>query len=275
MNNSHREQSKGRPGIKSRLRSTVLVVLGLLAAVLLAIAVKTAWGYLGGQSVLSAAARGEAIAGRFGCFACHGPRGSGGVADPASPSGNVPGWDRGTMVMYAQSDTDLRDWILHGALQGESVDKHRETSAGIIPMPSYEDELSKGELEALLAYLKVVSNWGDDIPDTAYDGWKVASRMGCFGCHGPGGTGRVPNPGSLKGYIPPWDGDEFAELVRDDDELRAWILDGFPPRLGKNPIARYFLEKQKTPMPAYRDYLSEKEVDNLVAYIRWTRKPQP
>ena len=44
-------------------------------------------------------------------------------------------------------------------------------------------------------------------------GYASAERLGCFRCHGPGGRGASRNPGGLKGYIPPWDGRDFAELV--------------------------------------------------------------
>ena len=50
------------------------------------------------------------------------------------------------------------------------------------------------------------------------NGDTVAERLGCFRCHGSGGRGASRNPGSLKGYIPPWDGHDFAEK---EEELRA------------------------------------------------------
>ena len=67
-------------------------------------------------------------------------------------------------------------------------------------------------------------------------GHAIAERLGCFRCHGPGGRGAGRNPGSLKGYIPPWDGRDFAELVLDEAELREWILGGRPQRLQANPL---------------------------------------
>ena len=84
--------------------------------------------------------------------------------------------------------------------------------------------------------------------------------------------GGVRNPGSFKGHIPPWDGEEFDELVRDERELREWIMDGRSHRLWNNQAARYFLERQETPMPAYREHLSEDALNKLVAYIDWLRR---
>ena len=82
----------------------------------------------------------------------------------------------------------------------------------------------------------------------------------------------MPNPGSFKGVIPSWEGDDFLELVRDDEELRGWILDGGIPRLIDHPIARRFIARQVVSMPAYRGVLEDGELEALVAYIRWLRE---
>jgi hypothetical protein len=121
-------------------------------------------------------------------------------------------------------------------------------------------------------YFRVVSNFGAQMPEAVYEGWKAADRLGCFGCHGPGGIGGSPNPGSFKGHIPSWDGKEFPELVRDDAELREWILDGHPKRLWGNPAARMFLERQMIQMPPYRRCISATQTEQLVAYFQWLRK---
>lgn len=214
------------------------------------------------------AMRGAEVARKLGCFGCHGPGGFGGIADPVSPSGKVPGWDGGTAALYVENEQQIREWVLYGAPRQRSRPEDRH---GLIQMPAYEGLLSERELDDVVAYFRSVSGWDTGIPEKAYEGNKIASRLGCFGCHGPSGMGGVANPGSLKGRIPPWDGDEFAELVRDDDELREWILDGRPRRLWENPAARHFLEAQKTQMPAYRDHLSEGDLEKIVAYIRWLR----
>ena len=83
-----------------------------------------------------------------------------------------------------------------------------------------------------------------------------ASRLGCFGCHGPEGRGLIWNPGSLKGYIPGWDGDDFAELVRSDDEFRQWTRNGISDRANANPLARRFLHSQAIRMPTRNCFLS-------------------
>ena len=102
----------------------------------------------------------------------------------------------------------------------------------------------------------------------------MASRVGCFGCHGPGGRVGKRNPRSFKGYIPPWRGRDFNELVRDDEELRRWILDGKIDRLESNPLARYFTGRQVIQMPAYRDILNDEEVEALITYIHWLQNQE-
>ena len=102
-------------------------------------------------------------------------------------------------------------------------------------------------------------------------GRDVALRFGCFGCHGPEGRGTVANPGSLKGYIPAWDGDDYLELVRSDEEFRQWVRNGVSDRFRNNPAASIFLDRQATPMPAYGDLIDDESLDALLAYVEWAR----
>ncbi len=224
------------------------------------------------QPETTAAMRGRSIAEDLGCFGCHGPEGQGGIADATSPSGEVPGWKYATAKVFVQSEQDIREWILDGSPKRESERKFGGDHQVLVPMPAYRDYLSESELDDLVAYFLAVSGWRPEIPDEAYEGRKIATRLGCFGCHGPSGMGGVNNPGAFKGHIPPWDGEEFDELVRDEQELRQWILYGKIERLMRNPAARYFLERQKTPMPAYHDHISDAELDLLVRYIQWLRE---
>jgi mono/diheme cytochrome c family protein len=140
-------------------------------------------------------------------------------------------------------------------------------------MPAWRGRLSDAQVDDLVAYLRAVA--AADLPEdpTALKGHAVAERLGCFGCHGPGGRGAGRNPGSLKGYIPPWDGRDFAELVADERELREWVLRGRPQRLAENPLARFFLDRQVIRMPAFRDQVTEEDLRALVAYISWLRAP--
>ena len=218
------------------------------------------------------ALRGEAIARRLGCFACHGSEGRGGILDPGARGGSVPGWDGPTVATYAKDEQEIREWILDGAPRRLEKTDIAGGRTPLVPMPAYRGRISEQELSDLLAYFRSISAFGIEIPETAYEGRKVATKLGCFGCHGPSGIGGCSNPGSFKGHIPSWDGEEFVELVRDDAELREWILDGHAKRLWDNPAARHFLEGQTIKMPAYRQHLTDDETAKLVAYIRWLRK---
>jgi mono/diheme cytochrome c family protein len=109
------------------------------------------------------------------------------------------------------------------------------------------------------------------IPDPVYEGRKLAVNLGCFGCHGPSGIGGVANPGSRTGFVAPWDGNQFAELSANDEEMRDWILMGqMPARLQGTPLEAQ-LAGQILQMPAYASQLSEDETDKLVFYINWLR----
>jgi mono/diheme cytochrome c family protein len=120
--------------------------------------------------------------------------------------------------------------------------------------------------------VKAVSDFEKPEDAKAEAGRQVALQYGCFNCHGPQGRGALDNPGSLKGYVPGWDGPDYADLVRSEDEAREWILDGRPQRLRDSRLARFFMDRQKVPMPAYREHLTDAEVGALLAYIRWLRQ---
>jgi mono/diheme cytochrome c family protein len=169
----------------------------------------------------------------------------------------------------------LREWILDGMplRVRQDPESRQALEAAAIRMPAWRGRLSDAQVDDLVAYVRALA--AADVPEDvmARRGHAVAERLGCFRCHGPGGRGAGSNPGSLKGYIPPWDGADFAELVANDGELREWILGGRPRRLQANALARFFLDRQAIRMPAFRGQLTEEEVRALEAYIGWLRKP--
>ena len=149
--------------------------------------------------------------------------------------------------MFVKSEQDIREWILYGVPRSQAERHASDGHRTLVPMPSYERELDAGQLEDLVAYVLAVSGWRDEIPDAAYEGRKIATRLGCFGCHGPSGMGGVANPGSYKGHIPPWTGHEYAELVRDEGELREWILEGKIERSLEQPACPLFHRPAEDP----------------------------
>ncbi len=230
---------------------------------LAALAVRSHWQRSAGDS---AVVRGRHVAERMGCFGCHGPGGERPIPNPGADGGAVPRWDGGVSMMYADDEDDVRDWIAHGH------PAHRKPDAGaLIAMPAFGDRLSPTELSDLTAYVLAVSQFGWPDDAKVVEGRDVAVRFGCFGCHGPEGRGLVANPGSLKGYVPPWTGDDYPDLVRGGDELREWVRDGITARFRANPAAKKILETQAIRMPAYGERISDQELDALAAYIAWAR----
>jgi mono/diheme cytochrome c family protein len=234
------------------------------AAVLAVTIVRERW-----QAVVAAAPvqRGERVASRMGCFGCHGPGGSGGIPNPGSRAGDVPAWVGGSWMMYNHDPGDVRAWILDGHAPGQRPDP-----GALIKMPGFRGRMSVAELADLTVYVLTVSQFGDPPDPKTTAGRDVALRFGCFGCHGPEGRGSIADPGSLKGYVPAWDGADYAELVHGDAELRQWVQKGAANRLRADPFARHFLDGEAIQMPAFGDRISPDELAALTAYVQWVRQ---
>jgi mono/diheme cytochrome c family protein len=210
--------------------------------------------------------RGRILAERLGCFGCHGAGGGQPIPNPGAKGGEVPGWSGGTWMMWNKDERDVRAWILDGR------PTHREADAGaLIKMPAFRSRLTAAATDDLVSFVLAASHFGPIADEAASAGHEAAYRLGCFGCHGPEGRGLIMNPGSFKGYIPPWDGADFEDLVRDDTEFRQWVGDGCCARLRANPVARKIIETQTITMPAYRDRVSDGDLRAIAAYIGWVR----
>jgi len=216
--------------------------------------------------MLAPVPRGRRVAERLGCFGCHGPGGVHPIANLGSKDGSVPGWSGGTWMMYNNSPSDVADWILDGHPPGREI-----SSAALLAMPAYRGTISRRDLGDLVAYVLTVQQYGWMNNEQVQEGRNVALRAGCFGCHGEEGRGLVMNPGSLKGYVPPWNGADFSDLVHGKRELRQWILNGVTDRFKRDPLARGVLSHEVIKMPAFKGRLSEDDVNALVAYIGWVR----
>ncbi len=105
---------------------------------------------------------------------------------------------------------------------------------------------------------------------SAARGFRVAVSSGCFACHGPGGGGGVHNPGSKEGEVPAFTEQTQMMYVKTTDDLREYVLDGAPKRRREDPDYVAQVEKAGLHMPAYRGFVTNAQLEDLVAYLRAT-----
>ena len=176
-------------------------------------------------------------------------------------------------MMYANDRDEVREWIRDGVTRGRSASKtwRAQRKKGVLRMPAYGRRLTGREIEDLVTFVLVVSGESAPADSLPSAGLERASALGCFGCHGAGGRLARPNPGSLKGYVPPWDGSDFPELVRGRGEFDEWVKEGIPRRFAADPLPRFFLRRAALHMPAYRVHLEAGDLDAIWAYVVWLR----
>lgn len=257
-----------------RLR-TVLLALGILAVLIAAASPWIVASYWRARSD-NPIRRGIARAQELGCFTCHGELGRSGIPIPRSDEG-VPQWDGSVWMMYVKSDGDIRRYIVEGSpRKAESPDHHdaadrhsHDHDNAAISMPAYGDVVSDRDLDDLVATFKVLAGMvAPERGTPAREGYDLARQWRCFSCHGPAGSGGLPNPGSFTGFVPGWYGADFRDLVRNRGEFDTWIREGSIPRLSGHLIASFFLERQLLPMPAYEE-LTPEQLDSLWEYTQW------
>jgi cytochrome c551/c552 len=103
----------------------------------------------------SSARSGHELAKRWDCFSCHGPGGSGGLVNPGSLTGVVPGWYGPAFEDLVRDRGEFDDWIREGTtarlqqglLAGYFLERQR------VFMPAYPD-FSDEDLDALWAYTR-------------------------------------------------------------------------------------------------------------------------
>ena len=244
------------------LAASAVVILGIAGAVVLRATLF--------RSQLPPAERGRRIAQREGCFTCHGPGGIHGAPNPGSSAG-VP--DFGSDELRRASDDLIREWIRDGISGVRAKDEEwlKRREAALIEMPAFGDKVTTGEVDDLVAFVKSAGEINPPTTPLERRGYDRARELGCFGCHGPGGQLSPPNPGSLKGYIPSWDGEDFPQAVRGREEFDQWVEYGISDRFKDSPFANVYLERATIQMPAFTDHLRPGDLEALWAYIEWLR----
>ncbi len=227
---------------------------------------------------MAVAQRGPGAAGRpprgqRGCLSCHGPGGR--LADPEGTRGigSVPSFEHDDVTAYAKSEGEIREWILDGKPR-----RLREEPAGRAGPAPADARLGRPALTSRGRSPRRVREGRLRLRSAARSrggGPRRRRAPGLLLLPRPAGPLRHPEPGSLKGYVPAWSGADFPELARDEGEIREWIRDGGPKRLRDNPLAAFFMRRQAIRMPAYGDRVSEDEVREITAYIRWLRRSGP
>ncbi|SYZ74151.1 conserved hypothetical protein [Candidatus Zixiibacteriota bacterium] len=228
------------------------------------------------RSHITSAERGRRLAEKEGCFACHGPEGSGGVANFGRTDGTVPNF-RDDVMMFAHGPDNIREWIAEGKTEAKAKSQtwQEERKKGVLKMPAFGNRLSNSEIDDLVSFVMISSGHPRPDDSLALKGLQLTKTFGCVGCHGPGGAFARPNPKSFKGYLAPWIGPDFKDLVRNRAEFDQWVENGVSDRLKTNLLARYFLNRAVLHMPEYRSHLQPGDLDALWAYITWRRAQEP
>jgi len=86
------------------------------------------------------------------CFGCHGRLGSGGVSNPGSLSGGVPGWYGRSFLKAAAAPNGLERILREGA---KSARVPVPWAPGpVLQMPAYGDRLDSTEIQLLTRYMR-------------------------------------------------------------------------------------------------------------------------
>jgi mono/diheme cytochrome c family protein len=185
---------------------------------------------------------------QFGCSACHGLQGKGGVSPYVPPlAGKV-----GAALTVAQLTTIISKGL------GVVSDPKRPY------MPIWGPVISRRQIAGLVLYIKAglpKVRYADPVPVPRDQGAVVAGmalyvRNGCINCHGPNGLGGVPNPAAPDKSVPALTAD-FRKEFNTDAKIRDVIATGSV--IGKAPIAS---------MPHWGGIIPPADLDALVAYIK-------
>lgn len=102
------------------------------------------------------AAKGSELSTRFGCESCHGVGGSGGVPNPKSFTGTVPGWVGPDFAELVSTQGEFREWVLNGrsSRMRRSFGASYFLDRASLQMPSFSGALKDQDVDNLWAYIQ-------------------------------------------------------------------------------------------------------------------------
>jgi len=178
------------------------------------------------------------------CLLCHGPEGKG--DGPLARVMDISPADLSTTVR-SRSDTILTKIITgEGRQTITGRDRHNLLNEA---MPEWKDVFSETQIQSLIAYLRFLSRAKYDLMGDPEVGMQLYDKY-CQVCHGEEGDGDGIMT-KLMGITPMDHTNPNETNSLDNEELSRRILDG---------KGRF--------MPAWRDILSQSDVEALVSYIR-------
>ncbi len=106
-----------------------------------------------------------------------------------------------------------------------------------------------------------------------------ARQLGCFSCHGNLGTGGVKDPGVPDLETPAWDGGLYMMYVKNDADIRNYILKGSVPKISipnrdekiDQPSGESVVEPPGAAivMPSFKEALCGTDLKDLVAAYKY------
>ncbi len=84
------------------------------------------------------------------CMFCHGPAGSGGVADANAAEGTIPALNSAEFAEEFGTVDEIKEMILNGS----TPEKAADASGAPLSMPSFTGQFSDAEMDALIAYIQ-------------------------------------------------------------------------------------------------------------------------
>jgi mono/diheme cytochrome c family protein len=113
---------------------------------------------------------GQNLAKKYGCFDCHGPLGLGGVANPKSLKGYIPGWfgsdfdeltNNGDREIVVEWITDGTSSSITGKSFGRGMVARHFGESQTLKMPAYARRIPTEDLNVLVDYVLMLRSLGD------------------------------------------------------------------------------------------------------------------